>query len=332
MSELRKDPVIGRWVIISPERGKRPTDFGIEQENVISGFCPFDVGNEDKTPPEVYAIRQHGTMPNTPGWRLRVVSNKFPVLRIEGDLEKQGLGLFDQMNGIGAHEVVIETTHHKHTIADMSTEDMTMILNAFKARILDLKRDKRFRFTMVFKNYKHAAGASLEHPHAQLITMPIVPKRVWEELEGAKNYFNFKERCVFCDIIRQESTQRDRVISENDRFINISPYASRFPFETWLLPKQHMTNFENTSHDDIRMLAEMLRDILLRLHKVLNDPPYNYLVHTAPFDFDTPERFHWHIEIIPKLTKIAGFEWGTGFYINPTLPEDATKFLRGAEI
>ncbi|OGL43295.1 MAG: galactose-1-phosphate uridylyltransferase [Candidatus Schekmanbacteria bacterium RBG_13_48_7] len=332
MSELRKDPIIGRWVIISPDRGKRPTDYGTEPENTISGFCPFDEGNESKTPSEIYAIRHSDSKSNSSGWKLRVVPNKFPVLRIEGDLERQGLGLFDQMNGIGAHEVIIETTNHKHTIADLTLEDVVRILESYRARILDLKNDKRFRFTMVFKNYKHAAGASLEHPHSQLITMPIVPKRVWEELEGSKTYYNFKERCIYCDIIRQEIGQNVRVISENDRFINISPYASRFPFETWLLPKQHMSNFENIRHEDLFSLGEMLKDILMRIQKVLKDPPYNYLVHTAPFDFKNPEQYHWHFEIIPKLTRVAGFEWGTGFYINPTLPEDATRYLREAEI
>jgi len=332
MPELRKDPVISRWVIISPDREKRPTDYEPEHENTINGFCPFDEGNENETPPEVYAVRNPDSGQNEPGWSLRVVPNKYPVLRIEGDLEHEGIGLFDQMSGIGAHEVVIETTEHKNSLADLRVEDMVRILESYRSRILDLKNDKRFRFTMIFKNYKHAAGASLEHPHSQLITMPIVPKRVWEELQGAKQYYNFKERCVYCDIIKQEKSQNVRVISENDSFINVSPYASRFPYETWLIPKQHNSNFELISENDLEPMGEMLNDILNRLKKVLDDPPYNYLVHTAPFDFKYPTQYHWHMEIIPKLTRIAGFEWGTGFYINPTLPEDATRFLREADI
>lgn len=332
MSELRKDPIISRWVIISPDRGKRPTDYGTEPENTRGGFCPFDPGNEDTTPPEIYALRDPGTLPDKPGWKLRVVPNKFPVLRIEGALERQGIGLFDQMNGIGAHEVVIETTEHKQSIIDLNLDDVIRILDCFRTRMLDLKKDHRFRFTMVFKNYKHAAGASLEHPHSQLITMPIVPKRVWEELAGAKRYYNFKERCVYCDIIRQETSQNVRVISENEHFINISPYASRFPFETWLIPKEHHSNFELIDKQALIPLAMMLKDILSRLHIVLNDPPYNYLIHTAPYDLTDCEHYHWHFEIIPKLTRVAGFEWGTGFYINPTLPEDATRYLREVEL
>jgi len=332
MPELRKDPVTSRWVIIATERGKRPSDFGTEAMTSRSGFCPFCPGNEDKTPPEVLAYRANGHAPNGPGWHIRVVPNKFPVLQIEGDLNRQGDGMYDKMNGIGAHEVVIETPEHSDTMGSMTEQRVEDVLWAFHDRILDLKKDARFRYILIFKNHGRAAGASLEHPHSQLIATPIIPKRVREELEGSKEYYDYKERCVFCDIVRQELTQGVRVIGENDDFVAIAPYAARFPFETWILPKAHDPFFEDAQKHEYVNLSKILRNLVLRMEKVLSNPPYNLIIHSTPLRETDGRYYHWHIELMPKLTHVAGFEWGSGVYINPTPPEEAARYLRDLKL
>ncbi|MGA2314934.1 MAG: galactose-1-phosphate uridylyltransferase [Thermodesulfobacteriota bacterium] len=331
MPELRKDPIHGRWVIISTERSRRPSDFAAEERRLMGGFCPLCEGNEDRTPPEIVAFRDNGTPPNSPGWTLRVVPNKFPALRIEGELNREGEGIYDKMNGIGAHEVVIETPRHEETLVTLPLKNVENILLAYRERIIDLRRDQRLRYVLVFKNHGVAAGASLEHPHSQIIALPIIPRRVSEEIEGAKTYFNYKDRCVFCDIIRQELQQKHRIITENKSFLSIAPFASRFPFETWILPKIHHPSFEHIAFSQYEQAAQILSDTLQRMNRVLADPPYNYIIHTSSFPEVDAEHYHWHFEIIPKLTKVAGFEWGTGFYINPTPPEEAAEYMREAK-
>lgn len=328
MPELRKDPVLGRWVIISTERGKRPTDFPIEPRGRKAKLCPFCPNNESSTPPEVYAIRHNGSGPNSPGWSIRVIPNKFPALRIEGDINREGEGIFDKMNGVGAHEVIVETPEHELDLADMKPEDIKNVMLAYRERILDLKKDPRFKYIMIFKNQGEAAGASLEHSHSQLIATPIVPKRVLEEIDGARQYFDYKERCIYCDIIKQEINQHVRVIAQSDQFLAIAPFASRFPFESWILPRSHGPSFENLKDREAMALGAILKETLQRQALALNNPPYNFMIHSAPVENGYESEYHWHIEIMPKLTKVAGFEWGTGFYINPTAPEDAASFLR----
>jgi UDPglucose--hexose-1-phosphate uridylyltransferase len=332
MPELRKDPIIGRWVIISTERGKRPTDFASVPPAKSSNFCPFCVGNETKTPPEVYALRDEGSKPNTPGWKVRVVPNKFPALQIEGQLNRQGEGIYDKMNGIGAHEVIIETPDHDKTLSDLDEETVAEVLFTWKERILDLKKDERFKYIVIFKNHGEAAGASLEHSHTQLVAMPIIPKRVTEEIEGARKYYDFKERCIFCDIVSQELSDDVRVVSSNESFLAIEPFAARFPFETWILPKTHRPAFQESEKNEIRYLARILKEILLKINAALNSPPYNFILHTLPLQGDNRSWYHWHLEIMPTLTKVAGFEWGSGFYINPTAPEEAAKYLREIQV
>ena len=330
MPELRKDPVSGRWVIISIERGKRPSDFGMRVSPKKGGFCAFCEGNEHTTPAEILAFRTDENKPNSPGWTLRIVPNKFPALNIEGDLGREGEGIFDKMNGVGAHEVIIECPDHNLTLSSMPSESVDGALWAFHSRIKDLKNDKRLKYVLVFKNEGDDAGASLEHSHSQLIALPIIPHLVQEELENAKQYYSFKERCIFCDIIRQESDSKTRVISENDDFIAIAPFASKSPFEITILPKRHESSYLSSGNH--KELAQILQKTMKQVDKVLDLPPYNLMIHTSPFKDEENDYYHWHIEIIPKLTKIAGFEWGSGFYINPTPPEEAAKFLREAEV
>ena len=328
MPELRKDPITGRWIIIATERAKRPTDFITEDQPVKASFCPFCEGHEDKTPPEIIAYRRKGTQANTPGWRVRVVPNKFPALKIEGSLNKRGEGIYDKMNGIGAHEVIIETPGHEISLTALEDEHVQEVLWAYRDRLIDLKKDRRFVYGMVFKNVGVAAGASLEHTHSQLIVTPTVPKAVLEEMRGAEAFYNYRGRCIFCDMIRQEIEREDRIVFNFNNFIAFTPFAARFPFETWILPKAHNSNFENLQKLGIEELAAILKGVLLKLEKALDYPPYNYVVHTGPFDRSDLNYYHWHIEVIPRLTKVAGFEWGTDFYINPVPPENAAQFLR----
>ena len=321
----------GRWVIISTERQKRPDDFHFERATVAGrDQCPFCPGHEAMTPPEVLAYRAAGTAPNTPGWDVRVVPNKFPALQVEGGLDREGDGMFDRMNGIGAHEVIIETPDHDKTFASMSELEIERVLSAFRERVLDLRQDRRLRYILVFKNQGATAGATLEHAHSQLIALPVVPDFVREEIEGARRHFAAKERCVFCDILRQETRDGHRLIAENADIVAVAPYAPRFPFETWLLPRRHEAHFENSPRHEYASLARMLGDILRRINRALGCPPYNLLIHTAPIVESAADFYHWHVEIIPKLTKVAGFEWATGFYLNPTAPEEAAQVLRDA--
>lgn len=331
MPELRKDPVTGRWVIIATERAKRPSQYGKQDEERKGGFCPFCPGNEKSTPPEVLSYRPSNTPKDGEGWWLRVVPNKFPALRPEGNLKRSGTGMYDKMTGYGTHEVVIESPSHEQTIADLSDEQIQEVIWAFRDRTVELRKDPGMRYILIFKNWGREAGTSLEHPHTQIIALPVVPKRVQEELIGAARYFEYKERCVFCDIIRQELEENSRIVNENDAFISFMPFASRFPFETWILPKEHTSFFNDIQKNQVVDLSKIMKQTFGLLKESLDDPAYNYVIHTTPFDeTGSVQSYHWHVEVIPKLTKVAGFEWGTGFYINPTPPEEACKFLHEA--
>ena len=332
MSELRRDPIIGRWNIIDTDSPSGPETFTPEKQALGTGKCPFCYGNESMTPSEIYVVRPQGSQPNGPGWTLRVVSNKFPALKIEGDLGRKGIGVFDMCNGVGAHEVIVETPDHQRQMADLTLPELTDVVAAYKQRSLDLRGDRRLKYTLLFKNYGLAAGASLEHTHSQLIALPIVPKRVQEELRGAERYFEFKERCAYCDMISQEIQEDERIVCENRSFVACTPFMSNFPFEIWILPKDHRGDFAQITPEGISDFARILKETLVRLRVTLSDPPYNFIIHSAPIEPQEREEYHWHLELIPKLTKIAGFEWGTGFYINPTPPELAAKALRAAPL
>ncbi len=339
MPELRKDPIIGRWVIIAAERAKKPDQYILTEPEAAEKSCPFCEGMEAETPPEIVAVRKGAKSNNSPGWQIRVIPSKAPFLRIEGELDRRGHGVYDVMNGIGAHEIIVETPKHIENIADLPTESIAEVLNIYRGRINDLEKDSRFKYALIFKNFGQTAGAGkIKHAKSQLIATPVTPMRVKEELAGSRQYFENHERCIFCDIIRQEIEQKERVVLDLDGFIAFTPFASRFPFEVWILPKKHCSDFMEC--DPLRnvALAKVLKIVLLKLKIELNNPPYNYIIHTAPFRREKAgywttinQDYHWHIEIMPRLTKVAGFEWGTGFYICPATPEEAAKFLRNTE-
>jgi UDPglucose--hexose-1-phosphate uridylyltransferase len=257
--------------------------------------------------------------------------NKFPALQIFGDLTKTGEGIFDKMNGIGAHEVIVETPDHMQSLSTISLKGVEDALWAYYQRLNDLRKDKRLKYVLIFKNEGEAAGASLEHSHTQLIGLPIIPKLVKEETDAAKRYYDLKERCIFCDVISQELDSKKRVIYENARYVAIAPFAPSAPFETWILPKKHESGFYPPDNN-FAPLAEIFQVVLKQIDKILDIPPYNFVLHTSPFTEEVNDYYHWHIEIVPKLTKIAGFEWGSGFYINPTPPEESARFMREAKI
>ncbi len=334
MPELRRDPLSEGWVIISTERGKRPSDYGSVREQRKPGPCIFCEGQEQQTPGEIWGLRD-GTAADTPGWRVRVIPNKFAALRIEGQLDRRGEGQYDRMNGVGAHEVIIETPNHDETIMSMPVERVADIMLAYRARIADLRNDDRFKYVQVFKNHGQVAGASQPHAHSQVIALPVTPRWVKEELVSCRKHFEAKERCLFCDILNQELELPKRIAYQNEGFVALLPFASRFPFETMIIPKEHEADFIRVSDGGLRGLADCLKSVLMALDHCVEDPPFNYVLHSASvrrpgrgywqtIDYD----YHWHMEIIPRLTKMAGFEWGTGFYINPTPPEEACAHLR----
>ncbi len=321
--------ILDRWVIIATENSRRPVIFG---ESIINPVeekeCPFCPGKENLTPPEILAYRPDNSLPNTTGWITRVISNKFHALHVEGVINRTGIGIYDKMSGIGAHEIIIESTNHN---IDTYAQELKTIENtiwAYRDRITDLKKDQRLKYVLIFKNRGWAAGATLDHPHSNLIATPIIPIRVTEEITSATRYYKYKERCIFCDIVQQELSSRERLIIEHPSFISFTPFASTSPFESWIIPRKHSSNFEEITAGDVAELAKILKETLRKISIALNKPAYNYILHTAPIQEDHRESYHWHIEIIPTVTKVAGFEWGTGFYINPTSPEDSARYLR----
>ena len=345
MPELRRDPVIGRWVIISTERAKRPDQFGsagVEEEGLAEGEkCPFCEGNEGMTQPEIMALRPRGGHPNGPGWDIRVVPSISPLLQIEGNLDRHGHGMYDLMNARGAHEIVIESPRHLKE-SDLSKEQVTKALNVILDRIQDLERDGDIKYVLIFKNYgKAAGGGHIQHARTQIIGTPVNLKRVKEELAGAKAYYDYKERCLFCDMLKQEMLSGKRIIAESKHFVALAAFASRFPFETWIVPKEHSCDFYKVDRARIPDFAELIITVFAKMRKVIGDFPFNFVLHTAPFRRDASKRgywetiesdYHWHFEILPILTRVAGFEWGSGFYINPLPPEDACKSVREAKI
>jgi len=337
MPELRKDPVVGRWVVFSPERQIRPERYVCEElPPTRPEDNPFLEGHEAYTPPEIYAIRPNGSAPNGPGWQLRVIPNRYPALRVEGNLDKEAVGFYDRMNGVGAHEVIVETPHPQLALEQQPLPGVVRVLQAWRARMIDLSRDIRLHYALVFKNHGARAGATMPHPHSQLIAMPVTPIVVKEKLAAARAYFIEKDRNLFEDILKSERTSGERVVFENDGFTAFCPFASRFPFETCLMPRRQSPDFQTASDGELLLLAEGIQRVLSTYASVLDQPSYNLILQTAPFrrsrhpdawstiDSD----YRWHIEILPRLTGVAGFEFGTGVYINPTLPEDAANVLR----
>ncbi len=338
MPELRRDPIIGRWVIISVERAKRPSDFKVSHAQEEEGVCPFCEGCEKKTFPEVFEIRKPRAKKDKPGWDVRIIPSISQRLDLDGELNRRGVGMYDVMNPVGAHEIIIESAEHFTDIYQLPKKQVEIVINATVNRILELEKDGRLKYCLLFKNHGLKAGGSktTKHVRSQLIATPVTPTRVKEELRGARFYYQHKDRCIFCDLIRQELDSSARVVMDTKNIVVIAPFASRFPFELWILPKKHSSDYVNIKEAEIKDLATVFKTLFRKLSKALNDPPYNYMLHTAPFRHakrpgywhTIKEDYHWHIEVTPRITQVAGFEWGSGFYINSMPPEDAAKYLR----
>ncbi len=329
MSDLRKDPIVGRWVIVAENRAGRPNDFESGPRARSGGICPFCEGNETYTPGEILALREPGSEPNRKGWRVRVVANKFPALEREGDLGDLDAGLYAMLPGMGAHEVIIESPRHITSTSQLSERELAEVLCVYRDRLAELKKDRRLAYGMVFKNVGPAAGASMEHLHGQLIATPIVPINVCEEMEGSQKFYDYRGCCVYCEMIQRETESKKRIVLDAPGYVAFCPFAARFAFETWIVPKKHASRYELAGGDDLSELSVVLKKVIEKLESALEKPAYNYIIHTAPFDTDELGHYHWHIEIMPRVTEAAGFEWGTGFYINPVAPETAAAALRG---
>jgi UDPglucose--hexose-1-phosphate uridylyltransferase len=340
-SELRKDPISGRWVIIATERSKRPDEFRSERwpprrKPGAALFCPFCPGNEAKTPPEIYAVPGVGASPGGAGWRVRVVPNKFPALTRGETPIRSRRGLFESLDGIGVHEVIIESPDHDKDLPDLPPDHVRDILSACQSRFRSIEAEPQYAYIQLFKNKGPEAGASLSHPHSQIVATPIIPKRVKEEIFASERHFRRTGKCLFCRTLVEEIEAGERIVRANGHFAAVAPFASRFPFEMRIFPRRHSPYFSAAAPEEIAALGEILQAVLSTLKSILDDPPFNIILHQGPHPArareispDIDRIAHWYIEIIPVLTRIAGFEWGTGFYINPVVPEDAARFLRG---
>jgi UDPglucose--hexose-1-phosphate uridylyltransferase len=329
--ELRQDLATREWIVIAAERAKRPHDFRLKRSRadltLTDDACPFCPGHEDLTPPEVMAYR-HGGDPNGPGWWIRVVPNRYAALVPEGSLtQKADEGFFRKIDGVGSHEVVIESPRHDLCIPSMDDWQVEEIVWAYRERFLTLQGDPRVRLIIIFKNHGVGAGTSVQHPHSQIIAASVVPLNVRNKLYEAARYHDEHGRCVYCDMLGEELRSGKRIIEESDRFVVYHPFASRVPFETWIVPKSHEACFALISPGDSRRLASTLKRAWAKLHAALNDPDLNYVIHTAHRPHETRDHYHWHLQIIPRLTTPAGFELGSGIYINTALPEETAAFL-----
>lgn len=332
MPELRLDRTTMDWVVFAPSRARRPNEFrqaprpAAEQPD--TEHCPFCPGNEQRTPPEVYAVRE-GNAADGPGWKVRVIPNKFPALRIEESPARISDGpLFRRMGGCGAHEVIIESPDHSRMLLEQPVDQIELVLEAFRARYRDLMGDARFQTIVLFKNQGKKAGTSLAHPHCQLVATPVVPRQLRLKYRVAADYYNMEGTCLYCVLLEEELAAGERLVAENDLFVSFVPYAAQMPFETWILPRFHQPSFGQIAPSAMRPLADILKKTLLALDQALAPWDYNLVVQSCARGDEDKAYFLWHVEIIPRLTTPAGFELGSGMFINPVRPEEAAAFLR----
>lgn len=350
MPDLRRDPILDRWVIIAENRGARPgafaagTSFELASRephrasaNADEDVCPFCPGNERETPPATFELRHGIGGADVPGWRVRIVPNRYPALVDEGIAESSRGSdlwprfLFASSPAAGVHEVIIDTPRHVASVGELTDAELSESLLATRARLQSLRRRTDLAHVLVFRNVGRAAGATREHIHSQLMATQVVTSLVRAELQGAKQFFEEQQQCVFCRLIAEERTRAQRVVSESANFIGLCPYASRFAYETWILPKRHASHFEQIAVEDLADLARLTRGIIAKIERLSQPPAYNLIFHTSPFDSLAIEHYHWHIEIIPRLTIPAGFEWGSGWAVNPVSPETAAGVLRAMD-
>ncbi|HOS96782.1 MAG TPA: galactose-1-phosphate uridylyltransferase [Deltaproteobacteria bacterium] len=328
MSELRKDPVVERWVLVADDALRSPV-IPRSRDRIDGGLlCPFCPGNEHLCPPDIFANAPNGFVSVHAGWQLRVIPNRSPLLMVEEGHRRSGEGLYDKITGVGANEVFIETPEHGIRQSQMSPAQLECLIWAYQSRIHDLRKDGRIRSVYIYKNCGVQAGATLDHGYSLLVALPIAPRAVAEEVEGARRHFLIKERCIYCDVIHQETAAETRLVAESTCFIAIEPFAPRVPFETWILPRRHAPRFEHIEPAEVHDLALIFREVMSRIDAGLCSPDYNYWIHSAAFGNECDPYYHWHMEILPRIAPPTGLEGGTDLYYNTTLPEDAAEYLR----
>ncbi|MEW6368997.1 MAG: galactose-1-phosphate uridylyltransferase [Acidobacteriota bacterium] len=321
MIELRKDPVVERWITIPRERAVGIEGLFPREEDTLPSVCPFCPASNNER--EIFSIRD-----DQGNWRTRVVSDIRPILCTEGKLDRQPKGIYDRMNGVGVHEIVIESREHLRSWATMDAEQVALVFRTYRERFCEIRKDPRLRSSLVVKNYGGMASR-FPHPHSHVVGLPIVPRTLVEEIQGAESYYRFKERCVWCDMRDEELKDPSRTVMLTDHVLVHAPYASRYPFELLIMPLLHRADFAASADDELADLAMAVRTSFEMLQKRLRDPSYTLIVHSAPFRDPPEQSYHWHIEVRPRLTALAGFEWGTGFFTNPIPPEVAASHLRG---
>lgn len=331
MSEFRCDPITGRQVIIAPQRSRRPiaafsgSESKREPGPAYEAGCPFCAGNEAMTPPELLALGSGGVSADERGWQVRVVPNRYPA--VERTQERPRAN--DSASaGYGAHEVLVESPLHNRQPGSFPPGQMELVIEALHRRGEALAGDPKLHYLQFFRNYRSGAGASLEHPHSQIIALPFVPPLLRRELEQTRKLYLAGGGCPFCRLLEEECVLMERIIALNESFSAFIPYAARSPFESWILPRRHGASFLGTGAEERAALAAILERVLRALAQALDDPPYNYYLHAAPLRSPPLPYYHWHIEIHPRVGINAGFEMGSGVYINEIVPEEAARFIR----
>lgn len=341
MKEIRKEAFTGHWVVFNSTLRDKIFEFWKERhfETAKQSECSFCAGHEKETPPENLAYRKVDSEKNGPGWWIRTFENKGAVLQPDEELDRKPSGIYDVISGFGVHEVIVETPEHKTQLEELSFNQVRDVVWAYKERIAELKQDKRFKYVTIFKNFGLGTFGSMEHSHSQILATPITPRKVKEELIQAKSYYEDKERCLFCDVIKHELRLKERIVLETPNFVVLTPFASLSPYEMFILPKQHQAIYEDIVPTVANDLTETIIIVLKKLAALLSVPPYTMAVHTAPNLIPRPGYwstinydFHWHFEISPRLFRMSGLEWGTGFFFNPILPEVAAEELRNTKI
>lgn len=326
MPEIRQDPTTREWVIIATERAKRPHEFASlprRSGQADRSSCVFCPGNEKQTTPEVWRLERNGQ------WRIRVVPNKFPALTREANGSyHETPPFYRSIDGFGYHEVIIETPGHDHVLPYMTEPELFDVLLAYRHRYQALRVDPRVKLVLIFKNHGERAGTSIAHPHSQVIATPVIPLHIRRKYDVAVQHYDDTGRSLYREIVVAEDRAGQRVVHRSNQFLVFAPYASRFPFETWIAPFRHSASFGNVTDEELQELAHVLRDTLRSLHEALHDPDFNLIILTAPVEDESKAYFLWHVEIIPRLTTPAGFELGSGMQVNPCVPEEAAQFLR----
>jgi UDPglucose--hexose-1-phosphate uridylyltransferase len=327
MPEFRQNQATKEWVIVAPERGKRPHDIVKDQvcreaPPSYSGDCPFCVGNERMTTDTALVYPPSGD------WKVRVVPNKYAALQPELATTRTRVGSFLAAKGFGIAEVVVEHPRHDATLATMSVDEVSLVLRAYRQRQTDIGRNQKINLVTTFRNHGARAGTSLEHPHSQIIATPIVPPHVRHPIQQAVAHYDEYGTCVYCNMVQEEIRQAERIILESDGFVAFCPFAARSPFETRIYPKRHAASYVSIDDEEIAELASVLREVLARIYHGLKNPDYNYIIRSAPIGDEDARYLHWYIVIIPKISIPAGFEIGSGIYINTVAPEESARFLR----